>query len=82
MDAMLAIEAAIKFCDLGHSIKPWAQHERWSVWVTEEFHQLGDRERTNGTRALPDASPCPTLLIVPLCACVPSPVPPCCPGSG
>ena len=38
----------MKFCDLGHVIKPWAQHERWCTWVTEEFYLLGDSERRDG----------------------------------
>ena len=42
-------------CDLGHSFKPWAQHERWSGWVTEEFFLLGDRERDS------------SVLVSPLC---------------
>ena len=44
----LALEVALKFCDLGHSLKPWAQHERWSKWVTEEFYLLGDSEKLMG----------------------------------
>ena len=39
------LTAMIKMCDLGHAFKPWAQHERWSNAVTEEFFALGDRER-------------------------------------
>ena len=48
LDTSLALEVAIKFCDLGHVAKPWAQHERWTSWVTEEMFVLGDSERRSG----------------------------------
>ena len=51
----LLLTAMIKMCDLGHSFKPWAQHERWSNAVTEEFFALGDRERES------------CVLVSPLC---------------
>ena len=33
---------------LGHACKPWAQHERWTSWVAEEFYLLGDKEKALG----------------------------------
>ena len=48
LDTMLALEVAIKFCDLGHVTKPWALHERWTSWVTEELYLLGDSQRLTG----------------------------------
>ena len=39
---------AIKGADLGHSIKPWVLHHRWTCRVTEEFYALGDVERAAG----------------------------------
>ena len=36
LDVNLLLTVAIKFVDIGHSYKPWAQHEQWSHWVTEE----------------------------------------------
>ena len=47
-DITLALTVAIKGADLGHSIKPWVLHLKWSLWVTEEFFALGDRERAAG----------------------------------
>ena len=44
-DNALMLAVAIKLADLGHSLKPWDQHKRWSEWVTEEFYLLGDVER-------------------------------------
>ncbi|KAL1508235.1 hypothetical protein AB1Y20_004352 [Prymnesium parvum] len=49
----LFLTAGIKFCDLGHSIKPWEQHERWSLAVTKEFYLLGDFERSIGVPISP-----------------------------
>ena len=49
----LALDVMIKFADLGHAIKPWEQHERWSKWVVAEFYLLGDRERENGWEISP-----------------------------
>jgi len=46
-DIELLLLTAIKFCDLGHSFKPWALHEKWSLKVTQEFFLLGDYERKN-----------------------------------
>ena len=40
-----ALQACLKFSDLGHSCKVWEQHERWTEWVTEEFYLLGDKEK-------------------------------------
>ena len=47
-DESTLLVAAIKTADLGHPLKPWAQHERWSQAVQEEFFLLGDRERAAG----------------------------------
>merc|ERR1719453_2940851 len=38
----------IKASDLGHSCKPWPQHEEWSRRVAEEFFRQGDLERAAG----------------------------------
>lgn len=46
VDIDLFLIAGIKFCDLGHSIKLWEQHEKWSLAVTKEFYLLGDWERS------------------------------------
>ena len=43
--AALLLTVALKHADLGHSVKPWALHYRWSVKVTMEFFALGDCER-------------------------------------
>ena len=45
--------AAIKIADLGHTVKAWPQHERWSRAVEEEFFALGDRERAQGLPVAP-----------------------------
>ena len=34
-------------------MKPWAQHERWSLAIQEEFFLLGDRERNAGLQVAP-----------------------------
>ena len=47
-DAALALTMAIKGADLGHSVKPWDLHYKWSLWVTDEFFRLGDAERAAG----------------------------------
>lgn len=47
-DPALVLTVAIKGADLGHAIKPWALHHKWSLRVTEEFFALGDRERSMG----------------------------------
>jgi len=47
-DPTLLLTAALKCADLGHSVKPWRLHEKWSLWVTEEFYALGDIERASG----------------------------------
>jgi hypothetical protein len=44
-DTPLLLSTAIKFADIGHSLKPWEQHERWSLRVSDEMFLLGDRER-------------------------------------
>lgn len=47
-DATTALTIAIKAADLGHSVKPWALHRKWSLSVTDEFFRLGDAERAAG----------------------------------
>lgn len=44
-EASLILSLAIKGADLGHSLKPWPLHHRWTLKVTEEFYALGDVER-------------------------------------
>ena len=44
---------AIKFADLGHSVKPWPLHVQWSERVTEEFWLLGDKEKGMGVAVGP-----------------------------
>lgn len=44
----LALTVAVKFADIGHALKPFAQHEAWSALVTEEFWKIGDREKALG----------------------------------
>jgi len=41
----LMLVTAIKTVDLGHTFKPWEQHEAWVDRITNEFYALGDRER-------------------------------------
>ena len=47
-DATLILTLAIKGADLGHPVKPWPLHLRWSRLMNEEFFLLGDRERGEG----------------------------------
>lgn len=42
------LACAIKFADVGHALKPFDQHHRWSQLVTEEFWKIGDREKSLG----------------------------------
>lgn len=44
-DLPLVLQVAIKFADVGHTMKPWEQHERWSQRVSDEMLLLGDKER-------------------------------------
>ena len=44
---------AIKFADLGHTLKPWPIHEAWSRRVVLEFYALGDREKALGVDVSP-----------------------------
>ena len=44
-DSQLVFATAIKFADIGHTLKPWDQHERWSLRVQDEMFLLGDKER-------------------------------------
>ena len=43
-----AVAAQVKFADIGHALKPFDQHEKWSMLVTEEFYKIGDREKQLG----------------------------------
>uniref|UniRef100_A0A0G4HND4 Phosphodiesterase n=1 Tax=Chromera velia CCMP2878 TaxID=1169474 RepID=A0A0G4HND4_9ALVE len=52
--------ASLKMADLGHSGKPWRVHERYSMAVSEEFFQQGDREKNGG---LPVSSLCDRTLL-------------------
>merc|ERR1719313_2812284 len=45
---LLTLSMVIKASDLGHSCKPWTQHEEWSRRVAEEFYRQGDMEREQG----------------------------------
>eukprot|EP00916_Digyalum_oweni_P002480 GHVL01004571.1.p1 GENE.GHVL01004571.1~~GHVL01004571.1.p1 ORF type:complete len:764 (+),score=140.07 GHVL01004571.1:38-2329(+) len=47
-DRQILLSLCMKAADLGHSGKPWAVHNRWSLLVIEEFHQQGDREMSLG----------------------------------
>ena len=47
-DPKLALTVAVKFADIGHALKPFDQHEKWSMLVTEEFYKIGDREKALG----------------------------------
>lgn len=53
VDVRLLLGLAIKFADLGHSIKPFHLHKAWTVRVTNEFWALGDRERALGVPISP-----------------------------
>jgi len=44
----LLLSVAIKAADLGHAVKPWPLHYKWTQNVTEEFFRLGDREKAMG----------------------------------
>lgn len=41
------LATAIKAADLGHTVKPFVLHERWTRLLTEEFYALGDLQRTS-----------------------------------
>ena len=47
-DTPLLLATAVKWADLGHTMKPWEQHERWTQRVTDEMFLLGDKERDLG----------------------------------
>lgn len=49
LDVNLLLTVAIKFVDIGHSYKPWAQHEQWSHWVTGRLLQRGRLSTTTTT---------------------------------
>ena len=52
-DKPLVLATAIKFADIGHTTKPWTQHERWSRRITDEMLLLGDHERSIGLAISP-----------------------------
>ena len=52
-DLQLLGVVAIKFADLGHTLKPWPIHEAWSRRVVQEFFALGDREKALGVAVSP-----------------------------
>ena len=45
VDDLTCLTVGLKFADLGHVIKPWAQHFQTSVNLQNEFFALGDREQ-------------------------------------
>lgn len=47
-DPLLVYVTALKFADIGHCLKPYAQHRKWTERATEEFFRIGDRERSLG----------------------------------
>lgn len=42
---LILISMILKFCDVGHSAKPFALHTKWSLRITAEFYAQGDAER-------------------------------------
>ena len=53
VDVRLLITTAIKFADLGHSFKPFHLHEQWTTRITNEFWEVGDREKSVGVPISP-----------------------------
>ena len=47
-DAKVLLITAVKFADIGHSLKPFDLHTHWTARVSEEFWALGDKERGMG----------------------------------
>jgi len=48
LDAALILSVALKAADIGHAVKSWELHHMWTLRVTQEFFELGDRERAAG----------------------------------
>lgn len=48
VSASMVLTCAIKAADLGHTLKPWALHQRWSGAIATEFFAMGDVERARG----------------------------------
>jgi len=44
----LLLTCAIKAADLGHTVKAWQLHQRWSRAIEAEFFAMGDTERAAG----------------------------------
>lgn len=44
-DRKQVLALILKFCDVGHSAKPFALHTKWSLRITAEFFAQGDSER-------------------------------------
>ena len=53
VDVRLILGTAIKFADLGHAVKPYALHTNWSIRISKEFWDLGDREAAMGVTISP-----------------------------
>ena len=53
VDVRLILGTAIKFADLGHAVKPYALHTNWSIRISKEFWELGDREVAMGVPISP-----------------------------
>jgi len=53
VDVKLLLATAIKFADLGHSLKSFRLHEEWSMRISREFWRLGDREKELGVPISP-----------------------------
>jgi len=53
VDFKLLLATAIKFADLGHSLKTFWLHEEWSMRISREFWRLGDREKELGVPISP-----------------------------
>jgi hypothetical protein len=47
-DQLRLWRVAIKCADLGHSAKPWPQHQHWSLLIAEEMYRQGDLEAHTG----------------------------------
>ncbi|KAL1516026.1 hypothetical protein AB1Y20_002639 [Prymnesium parvum] len=48
VDIHFVLQVSIKFADLSHVAKPHDLHRKWTQRITEEFYQIGDRERQLG----------------------------------